>query len=1774
MTTGAASLLSWVKTEIDFSLKVVRETLEKVESDPAEAKGLHVCPHQLHQVSGALRMVGLEGARQFCSAIEGVLDGVSKSAPAGKTLNVAGRAIGALQEFTDNVANGGANVPLKLFPIYRELAAQLGRTDTSEKELFFPDLGIAPPDHPDRQTLAPDALREYAVKQRTRFQRGLVAWIHKPDDPRGLREMGQAVDGLDRISSQLPEPRSLWWISGALIDGLLQPPSPQWLATARTVCSKIDFQMRDLAKSPARLNDQLVRDLLYIVAACPPSTERLKGVKESYSLDTLLPEPEVGLEFDMDWLQPALADMRSRLETAKNTWVEYLGGESQRLMRFRELAKALKARADELGNHQLVRLFDVVVLVSTRLPEPYPSGSQFVMLEMATAFLLAESVIDTFTAPPVDLEQQVVLVNGWLLDAASGKANATPPAGLRNDLVQQFNQAQLRAQVAKEIISNLQQIEEVLDAYSRDQAKRDALPGLRPSLRQIHGALMVLGFTQSTELLKRCEEMIDDCASREDAPPAEVMDWIAEGLSSLGLFLEPCLRGRGPEMRAVESYLTRFAQRPRPAPVAAENEETTATDAEPAVQSSVETAHEVAPEIAFDITVQSLNAPESTSAVESERASAAEPSATEPSAAPASEVNEEMLDVYLEEAEEVLANIGDAMPACRQRADDRDALTIIRRGFHTLKGSGRMVGLTDLGEIAWAVEQVMNRWLELRLPATPALLQLIDDARVSFGGWVQQLKAREQLTIDAERILEVAARLKSGEDVAVTVSESATAPVDTATAGDLPAIIAPPEIEVEAPLPAPVEESIATSATPVAHAEQPSTELELPALDFALGAVPSVAVEPAPALVPIDTPAAPALPPEGQLAAEPEITVGNIRVPAALYEIYLKEAQQHAATLNLLVEQWCEQPGREAPASCGRAAHTLAGISRTAGFESMAELAAAMEQWIPHARHTSLPADVATVKSAVGTLNAMVRDLEQRTEPPAANDLARALHDITARTMVPAMAVEAPAAPAPGPAEKRAINDDIDAQLLPLFLEEAMELLPLIGGDLRDWKVRPTDANIPLSLKRTLHTLKGSARMAGAMRLGELAHVMESSIEAADGSAQPAPELIAELESQMDRLSFGIDALSGAPHVAPPPLTTDAPAAPYVLPQAPAPNVVTQPAAPTRTERQAAATSAAMLRISADTLDRLINDAGESSIARSRIEGEVRGIKGSIGELSDSVVRLRNQLREMELQADSQLQSRASAPEAAREDFDPLEFDRYTRLQELARMMGETMHDIMSIHQTLVRTVDEADAALLHQGRINRDLQQQLMTLRTVPFSSMTERLHRVVRQAAREAEKSAELEIRGEQVQLDRSVLERIAAPLEHLLRNAVAHGIERPADRTARSKPQTGSITLTLRPENDAVVLVLQDDGGGLDLEKLRQRGVERGLLAADSQPSAAEVAQLVFASGVSTADTITALAGRGVGMDVVRNEITATGGRIEIDTSTGIGTTFTVFLPLTLAVAQAVLVRTGDQVYALSSASVVQVLRVKPAELAAMYDHRGVEAHGQRYALHYLGHLLGTAERPPVSEGYSTVLLLRSGTQRTAVHVDELLRNQEIVIKNIGPQLARTTWIAGATVLGDGRIVLIINAVQLAQRAEAATQASPMIAPVMAAAAPRTVMVVDDSLTVRKITSRLLEREGYRVLAAKDGVDALEQVHRSLPDIMLVDIEMPRMDGFDLTRNLRGDPRTASVPIIVISSRTADKHRTHAFELGVNDFIGKPYQEAELLAHIQKYLEPQTA
>jgi len=467
-----------------------------------------------------------------------------------------------------------------------------------------------------------------------------------------------------------------------------------------------------------------------------------------------------------------------------------------------------------------------------------------------------------------------------------------------------------------------------------------------------------------------------------------------------------------------------------------------------------------------------------------------------------------------------------------------------------------------------------------------------------------------------------------------------------------------------------------------------------------------------------------------------------------------------------------------------------------------------------------------------------------------------------------------------------------------------------------------------------------------------------------------------------------------------------------------------------------------------------------------------------------------------------------------------------------------------------------------------------------VPFGSMSDRLYRILRQTAKELDKRANLEIRGTQVELDRSVLEKLAGPLEHLLRNALDHGIEPRAARVAAGKSETGEIALTVRQVGNEIAIELADDGAGLDFEQIRARAIAQGRLPAQTELTDAQLVECIFQAGFTTAGKVTALSGRGIGMDVVRTEIAALGGRVEVATRRGEGTRFLLYLPLTLAVAQAVMVRAGGRMWALPAPMVEQVQQIKAEQLLDHYVKRSLTWQGVAYPFHYLPRLLGDQQHPPEAARHNAVLLLRAGQNVAAVHVDEMIGNQEVVVKNIGPQLARVSGIAGATVLGNGEIVLIINPVQLAQRTGVPTfdpdapdrvvPASYMPVTKAATRGPPQVLIVDDSLTVRKITSRLLAREGFDVLTARDGVDAIEVLEAHTPDVILLDIEMPRMDGFEFTRTIKRDPRHVHIPIIMITSRTAEKHRNLARELGVDLYLGKPFQEEDLLRNLREMLE----
>ncbi len=605
-----------------------------------------------------------------------------------------------------------------------------------------------------------------------------------------------------------------------------------------------------------------------------------------------------------------------------------------------------------------------------------------------------------------------------------------------------------------------------------------------------------------------------------------------------------------------------------------------------------------------------------------------------------------------------------------------------------------------------------------------------------------------------------------------------------------------------------------------------------------------------------------------------------------------------------------------------------------------------------------------------------------------------------------------------------------------------------------------------------------------------------------------------------------------------------------------------------------------VVKVSAELLEELVNLAGETSISRGRMEQQVSDLGGSIEEMDATIHRLQEQLRRLDIETEAQVLFRQEQM-MQHEQFDPLEMDRYSQLQQLSRSLIESASDLMDLKYTLADKTRDTETLLLQQSRINTDLQEGLMRSRMVPFSRLVPRLRRIVRQAATELGKEVDFELDNVEGELDRTVLERMVAPLEHMLRNAVDHGIETPDDRAAAGKPVTGRIILSLAREGGDVMLRLADDGRGINLKRVREKAIERGLMAEDAPLSDQDLMQFILHAGFSTADKVTQISGRGVGMDVVHSEIKQLGGAMFIDSRWGEGTEFTIRLPFTVSVNRALMIQIGDDLYAIPLNTIEGIVRVSPFELEHYYQdpEARFDYAGDNYLVRYLGTMLDSNATPKL-DGQSLplpVILVRSTENTVALQVDRLLGSREIVVKTLGAQFASVRGVSGATVTGDGSVVVILDLHALIREQLALGLGHAILLDPTQVSAPKeedlvekTVMVVDDSVTVRKVTGRFLEREGFRVITAKDGVEALQLLQDHIPDVMLLDIEMPRMDGFEVAKNIRTSSRLRDIPIIMITSRTGEKHRDHAFELGVNKYMGKPYQEDLLLSNIKELIK----
>ena len=1921
--------LAWLQGELRRSLQAAVRSLRHAAKDQEALAGSDVdvldpavlrgARQHLHQGAGALEMVGLPAAARLLHASEALVQRwiahPAQLAPAGVAL--VERASFGLLDYVARLLAGIGVSPLALFPHYRAVQEAGGAERVHPADLWIVDwrwldlpgdaaVEAAPPDAAARQVLEEQLLALMKSSPGSApFQQA-------------SRRMGALCAQLGahaQVQGDQPRGATLWKLAAAVFEaqalGLLQPD-----VYGKRVASRLLQQFRASDRGDAAVDERLAQDLLFFCArsavADAGAAPRLAAVRRVYGLGeaTTLDYGSIVL----GRIDPALvAQARRRVAAAKESWAAVAAGEAQR---HDLLIEQFSLVGDSL--HRLYAGGDALAEALQSVAAG-PGGAaegprDELAMEVATSLLYLEaSLEDPELDPGTDAERSRVLrLAERIATARSGPAD--PPEPWMESLYRRVSDRQTIACVVQELRASLAESEAPIDRYFRHPDDAAVLQPVQAQLQAVRGVLSVLGLDAAAGAVQcmraDLDHLVQAQGSDDAARRAEVFDRLAGNLGALGFLID--LFGAQPQM--AKSLFAFDAARGVLEPLAGR------------------AVHGARPQPATRGARGEADASAAAAAVQ------AAPAASPVPRAPPAPAGDDMRAVFLEEAADVLEGAREALVALAGAPGDRTQLAALRRAFHTLKGSSRMVGLTVFGDAAARAEEACNRRLADREPVDPLLQRCCERSVDAFADWIDALLEDRPAPAAAAAVSAALDELGAGRAGAALPAGERAGDGERPRGGVLPPALPPgfpPDVPSAADLdlswpgagasapfaetldltfpeiePAPPRAAGSTlSAAPAASAAPLDFDLDL-SFDGDPGGWPDdLVTEPAPHWVfpepPRPPPPAPAAPAPSPVLPAADggsedggadtVRVGTLRIARPLFEIYVGEAGGAARRLEAELMAWAEDAGRPVGEEAVALAHSLAGCSATVGYAELSQLARGLEELLAGLRDAGQASldDVRLVVRAGRQVRQMLgrfADGHLDAPPPGmAAGIAARLDAMPQRqdarpgsgaaaapptgepgrgaaagqggagsaggngdggvAAEPGAAASQRALPAAGgdatplpfgtpeflPLSPRSIEsvprsysahadapdeeidavDAVDSELFPVFEEEARDLLPQLAASLREWAGRPADALPAAAAMRALHTLKGSARLAGALRLGDMCHRLEARIERLLARAPLDAREIEVLQARSDALALAFDALrrsgggqaarssyaaaraaavddaAGQAAAATEPATEDA-AAPSAAPAAgdsswmhfPPLAVAAAPASPEGSGPAASGAAPSTVRVRTPLLDRLVSHAGEVSIARTRIETDMQRIKGSLADLNDNFARLRQQLRDLELLAELEVGSHVEAAKAeASSEFDPLELDRYTSFQELSKMMAESVNDVLTVQRALQRAVEGAEDTLAAQGRLTRDMQDDLMRTRMVEFESLAERLYRVVRQAAKESGRQVRLDIYGGSIEIDRGLLDRMTPAFEHLLRNCVVHGIEPPQARAAAGKEPTGSVVVALEHVGNEVAIEFRDDGAGLDLARIRERGVANGLIEADAEAADAELAALIFRPGFTTVDEATELAGRGVGMDVVYSEVNAVGGRIETATAAGQGTSFRLLMPLTTAVTQVVLLRAGALTVAVPSTLLEVVRRVDAPTLERAYAEGAIEHGGAVLPFHWLGALLegsGAGERHGADAARPrSIVVVRSARQRVALHVDEVLGRHEAVVKNLGPQLARVPGLVGITLLATGEVALIYNPVALASRHGAAARARTLAAlsappePAAEGAAdapqgPPLVLVVDDSITVRRVTQRLLEREGYRVAVAKDGVDALEQLAAERPSVVLSDIEMPRMDGFDLVRRLRAEARYADLPVIVITSRSARKHRELATELGVDHYLGKPYAEEELLELVARH------
>jgi len=1806
--------LAWLLDDLRKSLTTASQAIRRFVVDAKastvanvtdlDISELRLARRHFHQSVGALEMVGQQPLAKVLRTLETLTQKFIQwpdtcTADAAHHVELASR---ALIHYLESVLKGAEVSPVSLFPQQRALMELAGLGRIHPADLWLHDWNWV-----EVPVTAPCSALGYALLVRERLGDALLPIIKSLDRARAL-EMAQVCAGLSLGERTLPA-CSFWAIAAGFFEAIVLGTLPDDVYVRRTAARVLPLygQMSAGLDTPS---DRVAQDMLFYCAMAYPPTGSdaplLRAVRNAFGLDE-----HKNIDYQVSpfgrFDPTQLAQARSRLGTATETWSALVGGDLTRL-------KTLLGQFDAVGeslsklhteNSALVASLSAAA-VSTVRTGAAPTAA--IAMEVATSILYLETVYEDLDLASDTMAQRGNRLAARLQHVCTG-GEPQPIEPWMEQLYRRVSDRQTMGTVTTELRGALAEVEKSFDCYLRDTGDLLALQPVPVHLGQMRGVFSVLGLDQAALAALRIRTVVERLltpATPSDSKSQALSIREVNSLSTLGFLID--MLSYQPVM-AKELFFYDESQREFMLRM-----HRTGTFARGLSDDDMPALKPVGKKTPLDerSSVVANDGPDRLSGFERS------PAPYEWKASmPTLNGDEELQEIFLSEARLVVLSGLGAVDALTMSRENYSAYANLRRVFHTLKGSARMVGNGDFGDAAWAFEQLLNVGLARQTPADDRAVHLCGEALQAMGTWIEALAAGEASPFGATYFRQSADSLRLND-----LHFSLNGPHRSASKG----LIA---------------DAQGVIGSAITNEAELSTKGQSDDLSAGLGVTGETSLY-------VNT-AASSPNKDGQRLP---VVVGNLQLSPAFFDVFLQEAIQWSRGLMSELLRWESDADKSPPASARALAHSLQGGSAAVGFTALSYLSRALEQALGHltlsanasyvekvicsdaAKDIARLVDAFSVRALVDpdplivhALNSLSRtELSQVAERPGEpsdadpelqthldafgddlgesefarladgegeNETSVRVLEVAAHVVVPgtvevALPVPVAAAAQLMQGQELESEDMLDAELLPVFLEEGRELVPSLNDALQQWVLQPEQLQFRAQALRLLHTLKGSARLAGALQLGELAHRLESSLEKLGIGALQTKQLEPCL-GQLDQLNALFDALDGlnAPTGSDSSVQIPSPFLPQLaLSQLPAVDILTPP--PSNLGARGLARQS--VRVRSQILDRLIDQSGEVMVSRSRVDAHVIQMRSALGEFSRNLDRLRRQLRELELQADLQMQSRLSKPYEAGPAFDPLEFDRFTRVQEVSRMMAESVSDIETVQRSLQTSVDGAQEDLISQSRRAKELQNDLLRMRLIEFEGISERLYGVVRQASKDTGKPIRLDIAGGSIEIDRGMLDRMTPAFEHLLRNAVAHGIEPVSDRLAKGKPATGGISIVVAQDGSDVSVTFSDDGGGLQIEKIRARAIASNLLGTGQTLDQEEAARLLFIPGFSTAEQVTELAGRGIGMDVVLSDVSAVGGRIECTSQPGCGTSFKVVFPLTTAVTQVVMLRVGTLTFGVPANVLETVLRLPSDALATAYADASL-SYTDRAAIPFFwaGALLDASNRShELPSRQHAVTVIRSAGQRVALHVDEVLGSREMVVKNLGPQLSGLPGLTGMSVMASGAVVLIYNPVALASlygeearsfQAHTSVQASGSLG--NGAAQPWSgaseayareqaplVLVVDDSITVRRVTQRLLKREGFRVVLAMDGLQALQLLQDERPVVVLSDIEMPGMDGFDLARNIRRDPATVDLPIIVITSRIAQKHRDHAVALGVNHYLGKPYSEAELIRLIRTY------